>query len=61
MKQISSSMHDEFFANDYHYRVEQIKKLGKVFLPLLQTWVLTQCFMAREAPINPEISVICVK
>ena len=61
VKQISSSMNDKFFANDYHYRVEQIKKLGKVLLPLLQTWVLTQCFMAREAPINPEISVICVR
>ena len=22
-------MHDEFFANDYHYRVEQIKKVGE--------------------------------
>ncbi len=61
MKQISLSMHDEIFANDYHYRVEQIKKLGKVYLPLLQTWVLTQCFMAREAPIDPEISMIRVK
>ena len=22
-------MHDEFFANDYHYRVEKIKKLSE--------------------------------
>ena len=22
-------MHDEFFANDYHYRVEQIKEVGE--------------------------------
>ena len=37
VKQISSSIHDEFFANDYHYRVEQVKKLGKVNYPPLQT------------------------
>ena len=29
MKQILSSMHDEFFANDYHYRDEKIKKLSE--------------------------------
>ena len=58
--QISPSTHDEFFANDYHYRVEQIKKSGKVCLLLLQKWVLTQCFMAREAPINPKnVSDMC--
>ena len=29
VKLISSSIHNEFFANDYHYRVEQIKKLSE--------------------------------
>ena len=61
VKQILLSLHDVFFANDYHYRFEQIKKVGKICVPLLQTWVLTQCFMAREATINHDILVIRIK
>ena len=58
MKQISSSTH-EFFANDYHYRVEQIKKLGKVCLPLANVGANTVLYGKGGTNKSRNVSDMC--
>ena len=59
-KQVSSSMHDEFFANDYHYRVEKIKKLSeRIFASLANVGANTVLYGKGGTNKSRNVSDMC--
>ena len=53
-------MHDEFFANDYHYRVEKIKKLSeRIFASLANVGANTVLYGKGGTNKSQNVSDMC--